>query len=106
MNVKTSNLKQNLNNIYEVLLKDNFFNPLLIKAVSQGTSLVAHRLRLHTPKAGGLGSISGQGTTSHMPQLRLELELDSEVSDSVLTTYHNHIMQGYPSELTHLNKIF
>ena len=106
MNVKTSNFKQNLNNIYEVLLKDNFFNPLLFKAVSQGTSLVVQWLRLHTPNAGSLGSISGQGTTSHMPQLRLELELDPEVSDSVIITYQNHIMQGYPSELPHLNKIF
>ena len=28
-------------------------------------------LRLHVPNAGGLGSILGQGTTSHMLQLRL-----------------------------------
>ena len=27
-------------------------------------------LRLHAPKAGVLGSIPGQGTRSHMPQLR------------------------------------
>ena len=27
-------------------------------------------LRLHTPNAGGVGSISGQGTRAHMPQLR------------------------------------
>jgi hypothetical protein len=27
-------------------------------------------LRLHTPSAEGLGSILGQGTRSHMPQLR------------------------------------
>ena len=30
------------------------------------TSLVAQWLRLHTPNAGGLGSIPGQGTRSHM----------------------------------------
>ena len=35
-----------------------------------GTSLVAHWLRLHIPNAGGLGSIPGQGTRSHMPQGR------------------------------------
>ena len=28
-------------------------------------------LRLHAPRAGGPGLISGQGTRSHMPQLRL-----------------------------------
>ena len=31
-----------------------------------GTSLVAQWLRLHTPSAGGPGSIPGQGTGSHM----------------------------------------
>ena len=35
-------------------------NPLL------GTSLVVQWLRLCTPNAGGLGSIPGQGTRSHM----------------------------------------
>ena len=27
-------------------------------------------LRLHAPSAGGLGSITGQGTSSHIPELR------------------------------------
>ena len=31
-----------------------------------GTSLVAQWLRLHTPNAGGPGSIPRQGTRSHM----------------------------------------
>ena len=31
-----------------------------------GTSLVVQWLRLHTPNAGGPGSIPGQGTRSHM----------------------------------------
>ena len=35
-----------------------------------GTSLVIQWLRLWAPNAGGLGSILGQGTRSHMPQLR------------------------------------
>ena len=35
-----------------------------------GTSLVVQWLRLETPNTGGLGSISGQGTRSHMPQLK------------------------------------
>ncbi|TEA25426.1 hypothetical protein DBR06_SOUSAS11710014, partial [Sousa chinensis] len=34
-------------------------------------SLVVQWLRLHAPKAGGQGSIPGQGTRSHMPQLRV-----------------------------------
>ena len=33
---------------------------------SNGTSLVAQWLRLHTPNAGGPGSIPGQGARSHM----------------------------------------
>ena len=34
-----------------------------------GTSLVVQSPRLHAPNAGDLGSIPGQGTRSHMPQL-------------------------------------
>ena len=41
----------------------------LIKGTTGGF-LVVQWLRLHTPSVGGLGSIPGQGTTSHMPQLR------------------------------------
>ena len=37
-----------------------------------GTSLVVQELRLHTPNAGDLGSISGQGTRSHMPTLKIK----------------------------------
>ena len=37
----------------------------------KGTSLVVQLLRLWTPNAGGLGSIPGQGTRSHMLQLKL-----------------------------------
>ena len=40
-----------------------------IKKVRRGTSLVAQWVRLHTPNAGGPGSIPGQGTRSHLPQL-------------------------------------
>ncbi|TEA28986.1 hypothetical protein DBR06_SOUSAS11410026, partial [Sousa chinensis] len=36
-------------------------------------SLVVQWLRLCTPNAGGLGSISGRGTRSHMPQLRVRM---------------------------------
>ena len=34
------------------------------------TSLVVQWLKLHAPNAGGSGSIPGQGTGSHVPQLR------------------------------------
>ena len=43
---------------------------LVIFKMIAGTSLVAQWLRLRIPNAGGLGSIPGQGTRSHMPQLR------------------------------------
>ncbi|TEA32663.1 hypothetical protein DBR06_SOUSAS32010022, partial [Sousa chinensis] len=36
-------------------------------------SLVVQCLRLHAPNAGGLGSIPGQGTRSHIPQLRVHM---------------------------------
>ena len=36
-----------------------------------GTSLVVQWLRLHSPNAGGLSSIPGQGTRSHTLQLRV-----------------------------------
>ncbi|TEA25323.1 hypothetical protein DBR06_SOUSAS21410020, partial [Sousa chinensis] len=36
-------------------------------------SLVAQWLRLRTPNAGGPGLIPGQGTRSHMPQLRVRM---------------------------------
>ena len=35
-------------------------------------------LRLHTPNVGVLGSIRGQGTRSHMPQLRPGTALKSK----------------------------
>ena len=35
--------------------------------------LVVLWLRLHAPNAGGLGLIPGQGTRSHMPQLRVHM---------------------------------
>ena len=34
----------------------------------RGISLVVQWLRLHTPNAGGPGSVPGWGTRSHMPQ--------------------------------------
>ena len=40
----------------------------------QGTFLVVQWLRLHAPSAAGPGSIPGQGTRSHMPQRRLNIQ--------------------------------
>ena len=34
------------------------------------STLVVQRLRLHPPNTGGLGLVPGQGTRSHMPQLK------------------------------------
>ena len=42
----------------------------LFKNINSGTSLVVQWLRLCTPYAGGSGSIPGQGTGPHMPQLK------------------------------------
>ena len=39
--------------------------------VSEGTSLVVQWLRLCAPVSGGLGSIPGQGTRSHVLQLKI-----------------------------------
>ena len=36
-----------------------------------GTSLVIQCLRIHTPNASSMGLIPGQGTRSHMLQLRV-----------------------------------
>ena len=46
---------------------------MTIKKNHLGTSLVAQWLRLWAPNAEGLGSIPGQGTGSHMPQLRVHM---------------------------------
>ena len=37
----------------------------------RGSSLVVQWLRFLVPNAGGLGSIPGQGTISHMEQLKI-----------------------------------
>ena len=42
--------------------------------IVRGTSLVVQWLGLHAPNAGGLGLILGQGTRSHMPQLRVHIQ--------------------------------
>ena len=48
-----------------------------------GTSLVVQWLRLHTPKAGGLGSTPSQGTRSHMMQLKSSNAATKDLKDPV-----------------------
>ena len=42
--------------------------------MNQGTSLVVQWLKLRAPNTGGPGSIPGQGTRSHVVQLRHSAE--------------------------------
>ncbi|TEA33197.1 hypothetical protein DBR06_SOUSAS8010046, partial [Sousa chinensis] len=42
-----------------------------LRRTLQGTSLVVQWLRLCAPNARGPGSIPGQGTRTHMPQLKI-----------------------------------
>ena len=48
-------------------------NHVKFKFQCPGTSLVVQWLRLRAPSAGGPDSIPGQGTRSHMPQLRSKI---------------------------------
>ena len=43
----------------------------MLKASLVGTSLAVQWLRLLAPNAGGLGVSPGQGTRSHVPQLKI-----------------------------------
>ena len=47
-----------------------------------GTFLAVQWLKLHAPNTGGLGSIPGQETRSHMPQVRVPNE---SISLSLMT---------------------
>ena len=53
--------------------RKRFFVLFDLKALTVRNSLLVQWLRLHTPNAEGLGSIPGQGTRSHMPQLRVRM---------------------------------
>ena len=44
---------------------------VLYRNIKTVNSLVVQWLRLCAPSVGGLGSIPGQGTRSHMPQLKI-----------------------------------
>ena len=55
-----------------------------------GTSLVVQWLRLCTPNAGGPGSVPGQGTRSHMPQLKI-LHAATKIPHATTKTRHSQI---------------
>ena len=64
-----NNLRSFINIIKSLLC---LLGTVFIKKKKNGaTSLVVQWLRLHTPNAESLGSIPGQGTRSHMLQLRV-----------------------------------
>ena len=60
--------------ILNLVTKVKSQNPYCIPLVRSKSRdfLVVQWLRLHAPSAGGLGSIHGRGTRSHMPQLRVQ----------------------------------
>ena len=53
-------------------------------------SLVVQRLRLQAPNAGSLGSIPGQGTGAHVPQLRVCM-LQLKILHTSTKTQHSQI---------------
>ena len=55
-----------------------------------GTSLAVHWLTLHPPKAGGLDLILGQGTRSHMLQLRVHMP-QLKIPHAATKTRHSQI---------------
>ena len=53
--------------VYGYYTQDKQVRQTVLRNCHTGTSLVVQGLRLHAPNAGGLSSIPGQGTRSHMP---------------------------------------
>ena len=47
-------------------------------------------LRLHAPNAGALGSIPGQGTRAHTPQLKFHMP-QLKISPATTNTWHSQI---------------
>ena len=65
---------------------------------ASGISLLIQWLRLPVLKAGGPGSIPGQGTRSHMPQLRVFMpQRRSKIPHSTAKTWHsqNKVNKGF-----------
>ena len=68
--------RETLDQIYTEFQKLKYSQKLeipahIIKKIKWETSLVVQWLRLYAPNAGGQGSIPGQGTRSHMVQLKI-----------------------------------
>ena len=58
----------------------------------QGTSLVVQWLKLQAPHAGGLGSVTCQGTVSLMPQLRVPVrKTEDKIPSATAKTWHSQI---------------
>ena len=57
----------------------------------EGTSLVVQWVRLHTPNAGGLGSIPGQGTRSHMHAATKSSHASTKEPPATTKTRYNQI---------------
>ena len=76
-----------------------------------GTSLMVQWLRPHTPGRGGPGLIPGQGTRSHMPQLRVHmLQLNilpgaMKIQEPTGKTWHSQINKYFLKDerITHAN---
>ena len=51
-------------------LKSFVLQPKCLRATNLGTSLVVQWLKLHTPITENPGPIPGEGSRSHMPQLK------------------------------------
>ena len=63
-----------------------------------GDFLVVQWLRLHASNVGGLGSIPGQGTGSHMPQLRVLLQLRPDIAKNKIK---HKLGQNLPTSTTY-----
>ena len=64
-----------------------------IQILCQGTSLVVQWLSLCAPNAGGLASIPGQGTRSHITQLKITHATINNKYINILKTQHKDILK-------------
>ena len=74
-----------------------------LKTAAWGNFLVVQWLRLHTPNAGGLGLIPGQGTRSHMPQPSVRMP-KLKILDAPKIPHAATKTQCKPNKQTNLNK--
>ena len=62
-----------------------------LRSYGWGTSLVVQWLRLCAPNAGGPGLIPGQGTISHIPQLRVRMLQLKKIPHAAIKTWSSQI---------------